>query len=221
MSIKCLVLDHDDTTVNSTPCIHYPAFLKILEILRPESHYTIEEFWTKNFFPGLYTFYKEELGLSEDELRREHEIWRSFVSEIIPPFFPGMPELIKKQKAAGGSVCVVSHSFPEYIRRDYDAAGVPQPDLIFGWDSDPAKCKPHPYPLNEIMRITGCEPSELLMVDDLKPGLEMAKAAGVKFAACSWSYNIPYIREYMHAHADYDLESVADLEQIVFSGAAS
>ena len=71
------------------------------------------------------------------------------------------------------------------------------------------------------MRITGCSPSDLLMVDDLKPGLDMAKAAGVKFAACSWSYNIPTIREYMQARADYFLETVADLEQILFPGVSA
>ena len=221
MSIKCLVLDHDDTTVNSTPCIHYPAFLKSLELLRPDKHLTIEEFWTKNFSPGLGPFYREELGFNEEEMRQEFAIWHNYVSGIIPPFFPGMAELIKRQKAAGGLVCVVSHSFPDYIRRDYEAAAVPQPDLIFGWDDDPSKCKPSPYPLCEIMRITGCSPSELLMVDDLKPGLDMAKAAGVKFAACSWSYNIPSIREYMQARADYFLETVADLEQILFPGASA
>ena len=31
---KCLVLDHDDTAVQSTPEIHYPAFCETVETLR-------------------------------------------------------------------------------------------------------------------------------------------------------------------------------------------
>ena len=75
---------HDDTTVDSTPCIHYPAFLKSLELLRPDKYLTIEEFWTKNFSPGLGPFYREELGFNEDEMRQEFEIWHTYVSGIIP-----------------------------------------------------------------------------------------------------------------------------------------
>lgn len=216
MKYRCLVLDHDDTTVNSTPVIHYPAFLKILEELRPGSYFTQEEFLSQNFYPGLRSFYMDGLGFSEAEMKREWEVWRDYVSSVIPPFFPGMPELIRRQKAEGGLVCVVSHSFEEYIRRDYKAADVPEPDLIYGWDNDRSRCKPSPYPLEEIMRITGCGPEELLMVDDLKPGLDMAHACGVKFAACRWSYDIPVIREYMQKNADYSLGSVAELEKLQF-----
>ena len=32
---KCLILDHDDTAVASTPAIHYPAHLEAMRVLRP------------------------------------------------------------------------------------------------------------------------------------------------------------------------------------------
>ena len=219
MKYKCLVLDHDDTTVNSTPCIHYPAFLKILEELRPGIKYSREEFLLRNFTPGLGKFYVDELGFTPEELRREWEIWRGFVSDVIPPFFPGMPELIEKHRNAGGTLCVVSHSFPEFIRRDYRTAGVPEPDLIYGWDEDRSKCKPSPWPLEEIMRITGFGPEEILMVDDLKQGMEMAHSCGAAFAACFWSYDIPEIREFMKKNAEYCLDSVDDLDKLLYGEA--
>jgi len=216
MNVRCLVLDHDDTTVSSTPSIHYPAFVKILETVRPGTCYSMEEFLKYNFSPGIGKLYLEELRFTPEEMRMEWEIWRDYVARITPSFFPGMPELIRRQKEAGGLVCVVSHSFPEYIRRDYRSAGVPEPDLIYGWDADPAKSKPSPWPLQEIMRITGCSPEDLLMVDDLKPGLDMAKKCGVKFAASFWGYNVPEIRRSMTGEADYLLDSVADLERLLF-----
>ena len=220
MRYRCLVLDHDDTAVSSTPCIHYPAFLKILETIRPGKSYTQDEFLRQNYSPGLRSFYLNELEFTEEEMHLEWEIWRRFVSSVIPPFFPGMPELIRKQKDAGGLVCVVSHSFPEYIRRDYAYAGVPEPDLIYGWDADRSKCKPAPYPLQEIMRITGFGPEDLLMVDDLKPGLDMARACGVDFAACGWGYDVPEIHEQMKNSTDIFLNSVSELSDLLFPGAA-
>ena len=35
--LPCLVLDHDDTVVASTPTIHYPAFLDAMEEHAPGS----------------------------------------------------------------------------------------------------------------------------------------------------------------------------------------
>ena len=61
-----------------------------------------------------------------------------------------------------------------------------------------------------------CHPDELLMVDDLKPGLEMAHACGVDFAACFWSYDIPVIRNYMKENADFCLNSVTELSALIF-----
>ena len=37
MRYQCLVLDHDDTVVNSTATINYPAFVQTLQKLRPQS----------------------------------------------------------------------------------------------------------------------------------------------------------------------------------------
>lgn len=221
MKYRCLILDHDDTAVNSTPVIHYPAFLKILDELRPGTWFSMETFLEQNFSPGLGHFYRNELGFSEEEMEREFRIWQDFVHSITPPFFEGMPALIRRQKAEGGLVCVVSHSFPECIRRDYRAASLPEPDLVFGWEEDRSLCKPNPYPLREIMRLTGCRPEEMLMVDDLKPGWEMAKTCGVSFAGCGWGYEVPEIRKFMKENADFYLTAVPELGNLLFPGAAA
>jgi len=46
MRYKCLLLDHDDTVVNSTATIHYPAFLEALRLLRPGVTISLEDFST-------------------------------------------------------------------------------------------------------------------------------------------------------------------------------
>ena len=46
-------------------------------------------------------------------------------------------------------------------------------------------------PLERIMERFVLRPEELLVVDDLKPGHDMARAAGVPFAAAGWANDIP------------------------------
>ena len=216
MKYKCLVLDHDDTTVSSTPVIHYPAFCKILEDLRPQSHYSMAEFLTLNFDPGLVNFYRNDLGLSDAEMLYEAEVWRSFLEKVTPNFFPGMAEVVQRQKAEGGLVCVVSHSFCDYILRDYRNAGVSEPDMIFGWDVDRSHCKPNPYPLREIMKHFDLSPKDILTVDDLPMGMEMAHAVGADFASALWGYDVPEVRLSMEKDAEFLLSSVEALDSLLF-----
>ena len=55
------------------------------------------------------------------------------------------------------------------------------------------------------------------MVDDLKPGYDMAKACGVPFACAGWSDNqIPVVREYMQKYCDYYVKTTAELEKILY-----
>ena len=112
-------------------------------------------------------------------------------------------------------LCVVSHSLSGNIRRDYRENGLPEPDLIFGWDAPPEQRKPNAYPLREIMRQLALPPSALLMVDDLRHGYTMAKSCGVAFAAAGWAYALAPIETFMRAHCDVYLPSVAALAQYV------
>ena len=54
MRYPCLVVDHDDTVVNSTATVHYPCFVEYTGIYHPEVHYTLEEYIKYNF--GCPTF---------------------------------------------------------------------------------------------------------------------------------------------------------------------
>ena len=64
MNYPCLVLDHDDTVVNSTATIHYASFLAFLKQVRPDApHYSIDDYFRKNFEPGLFTFFARSWAL--------------------------------------------------------------------------------------------------------------------------------------------------------------
>ena len=213
---RCLVLDHDDTVTDSTAKVHYPAFLKALEEQRPGVTMSLNEYFLFNFDPGFLEFCTDVLHMSDEEMEREYEIWDAYVKEHIPEVFPGMKRVIERQLEAGGHVCVISHSMADNIRRDYRAAGLPEPEIVFGWEQAPEHRKPSPWPLREIMKRLGLENKDLLMVDDLKPGYDMAKEAGVDFAAALWAYDVKEIHGFMRSSCEKCFSTPEELEKWLF-----
>jgi len=200
--------------VDSTAAIHYPAHLESMRRLRPRlPPPTLEQWWLANFEPGIMEYLVHGLGLSAAELEREMEIWRSFTVTRSAPFFPGVLELLARFRARGGRVAVVSHSEASNIERDYRRAGPPafQPDLIFGWSNDAARRKPSPWPVREALERFGLEPREAVVVDDLRPGVEMARAAGVAAIGAGWAHRVPAIQRWMRDNCLAFCERVEDL----------
>lgn len=218
MKYKCLVLDHDDTVVDSSASIHYPSFVEYLKVARPHlaDKYTLEEYFEKNFEPGILELFTEEIGLSEEELAEEEQFWREYVKNHIPNAYPGISEIIAEFKARGGIVAVDSHSLTENILRDYKKNNLPEPDIIYGWDIPKEMRKPAPGTLFDLMKKYNLKPEEILVVDDLKPGYDMARAAGVDIAAAAWAHNVKGIAEFMQANCEYFCKSVEDLRKVIF-----
>ena len=216
MRFPCLVLDHDDTVVNSTATVHHPCFQVYLDQFYPGQQLSLEEYFTENFDGSFTDLCRRRYGMSDEQLKHEHDFWDRYVADRIPQAYAGMRELLHRYKSAGGLICVASHSLSGYIRRDYAANGLPEPDLIFGWDAPKEQRKPSPYPLRTIMETFGLTPDQLLMVDDLKPGYDMAKSCDVTFAAAGWANEIPVIRHFMQQHCDHYLTAVSELEQLIF-----
>lgn len=190
---RCLILDHDDTVVNSTAVIHHPAYLEAMRVLRPGVTMTLQEYFAMNCDPGIFRYYREVVCLTEEETRTEYGIWKQYVRERVPQVFEGMDAVIRRQKALGGAVCVITHSDSDHVYRDYAAAGLPEPDLVFGGERPEAQRKPEPWPVLEALRLLGMQPEEAVVVDDLVPGLKMAEAAGTACIAARWAHRTPAV----------------------------
>lgn len=216
MKYKCLVMDHDDTVVNSTATIHHPCFQAYLDLRYPGRSCTLEEYFLKNFDPGFLLMCRDEYGMGEKELDDETKFWGEYVKDHIPVAYPGIREILERHKAEGGYICVVSHSFEKNILRDYRANGLPEPDLIYGWERPTEQRKPSPYPLYDIMEKFSLRPDELLMVDDLKPGFDMAKSCGAHFAAVGWSNDIPQIESFMRCNSEFYFKTVEELAAFLY-----
>ena len=217
MKYKILALDHDDTVVDSTRTIHFPSLIETLNVLRPDYRLSMEEYVEYCFEPGFYSFCYDILHFSEEEMNYQVDHWYSVVKSRIPKVFDGMKRIITKFKENGGKICVVSYSHKDYILRDYAANGLPLPDAVYGFEQPPEKRKPNVWPLVDMMGVFNVEPSEIIMVDDMKQGLEMAKKAGVDFVGVGWANDVKSVEEVMRSLSDYYCKTTEELESILFS----
>ncbi len=214
MRFKCLVFDHDDTIVASTKEIHYPAFLEALRIMKPGAKtISADEYFRLNFDPGFIEFCMRDYGFTKEELAEEEKIWKNYVSTRIPTAYEGIADIMNRQHADGGIVCVVSHSFDFNIRRDFKANGLPEPDEVFGWELPEGKRKPDPYALSVIAEKYDLKPSDIVVIDDLKPGYDMARAFSATFVGAGWCNDVPEIREFMKKNSDVYFTKVSELRE--------
>ena len=216
MKYPCLVVDHDDTVVESTATVHYPCFVQYAREYFPHYRCTLEEYFLKNFDPGVVAFFRDDVGMSEAQMRHEQAYWNAYVQNHVPRAYEGMREILWEQKRRGGRLCVISHSYGPNILRDYRENGLPEPDLVFGWEYPPEQRKPSPWPLLQIMETLCLTADQLLMLDDLKPGYDMAQKCGVRFAAAGWANDIPEIERFMRGSCDLYFKTVPELRAYLF-----
>ncbi|MBT3274284.1 MAG: HAD family phosphatase [Spirochaetales bacterium] len=224
MKYKCLILDHDDTIVDSSATVHYPAYLETMANLRSESKpVDLDGWFLKNFHPGILEYLTGELGFSPAELEEEYRVWRSYSSTRQPHFYPGVVDFLAEYQKQGGRIAVVSHSERDIIERDYRSVSADPshpvlqvPELIFGWEMPEDKRKPAPWPVLETLRVYGITPEEALVLDDLKPAVVMARAAGVPVAGAGWGHNIREIVDYMKENCNHYFSTVTELRRLIF-----
>ena len=216
MHYRCLVLDHDDTVVRSAETVNYPALVEKLRRDHPDRSITFREFMLEVFDRTFSGMCQDFLHLTPEETQEQFEFWKVYVRTHIPPAYEGMDALLHDFRAQGGLVCVSSHSGLENITRDYQRDFGFTPDRIYSFELPPEQRKPSPFALEDIMRRYSLRPQELLMVDDMRTGLDMARAVGVPFACAGWSHTEPEIADSMRQSCSCYLRSVDALRALVF-----
>lgn len=211
MKYKCLVFDHDDTVVNSTATLHYPSFIEYLKVYRPGMSMSLEDYFIKNFHPGFIRMCEDELNMTEEDFVIETAFWRDYVKNRIPDAYEGIRAIMYRQKTEGGLTAVISHSFKDNILRDYRANSLPEPDAVYGWEQPPERRKPSVWPIEDLMEQFSLKASDILVIDDLKPGYDMARAAEVPFAAAGWANDIEEIESFMRNNCGLYFKTVKEL----------
>lgn len=217
LKYPCLVLDHDDTVVQSEKTIGYPFFCYILSQYRPGKTITLEEYVRDCHNFGFANMCRLRWQFTEQELMDEYLGWMDYVRTHIPDPFPGIGQIVHRQKEESGLLCVVSHSSIENITRDYEVHFGIQPDAIYGWDLPEEKRKPNPWPLQDIMKKYNLKPEEILVVDDMKLAWVMASQENVKVAFAGWGKtDFPELAKEMTEICDFTFHSTKELEKFLF-----
>lgn len=217
LKYPCLVLDHDDTVVQTEKTIGYPYFCQILSQFRPGQTISFSDYVRDCHELGFAEMCRSRWQFTPQELVDEYRGWMDYVRTHVPQCFPGIGQVIRRQKAEGGLVCVVSHSSVENITRDYRLLIGTEPDAIYGWDYPEELRKPNPFPLEDIMRRYGLPPEALLVVDDMKLAWRMAHPLGVKIAFAAWGkQEFPQLAEEMRGLCDFTFDKTEELEAFLF-----
>lgn len=217
LKYPCLVLDHDDTVVQTEKTIGYPYFCYILDQFRPGETVSFTDYVHDCHNYGFAEMCRRRWQFTEEEQKAEYSGWMDYVLTHIPEVFPGIADVIRHQKDTGGLVCVVSHSSVQNITRDYRYHFGIHPDAIYGWDYPEHLRKPNPFPLEDIMRRFSLTPQDILVVDDMKLAWMMAHPLGVDIAFAGWGkLEFPELSEEMRSICDYSFDTAAELERFLF-----
>lgn len=217
LKYRCLVLDHDDTVVQSMKTLSYPFWCMELEIFRPGVTQSLEDYILECHNRGFAGLCRDCFHFTDEELKKEHGMWMEYIMTHTPDPYPGMDAVIHRQKAEGGLVCVVSHSHKDNIIRDYSTHFDILPDAIYGWELPAEQRKPHPYPLLDIMERYNLKPEEILVVDDMKLACQMATPLGIQVAYSGWNgLGIPEVESEMQQLCDFSFDTTEKLYKFLF-----
>ena len=218
LKYRCLVLDHDDTVVQTERTIGYPYFRDFIQRIRPGCTLSFEEYvrdCNNMIFADMCT---QRWQMTEEEQKEEYLGWKVYSRENIPEVCPGIQRVIQRHKEAGGILCVSSLSTREIIERDFLHHFGMLPDAIYDYDLPPHQRKPDPYALHHIMEQFHLQPEEILMVDDMKLGCLMAQSVGAHTAFAAWSkWDFPALWKEMESLCDYTFKTAEELESFLFA----
>lgn len=217
LKYKCLALDHDDTVVRSEATINYPCFQRYLEVYRPGVTYSLEEYVKDCSQMTFVDMCRTRFSMSEEELQQEYRFWQEYMKTHIPETFPGLKQLLEEYRSQGGIICAVSMSSRYNILRDYQTHFGLEPDLIFSCELPEDLRKPNTYPLEQIQKHCNIAPEDILVVDDMKFAVPMARKAGCPIAFAGWSRKeFPEIGKEMEDICDYHFYSIEEFRKFLF-----
>ena len=217
LKYPCLVLDHDDTVVQTERAIGYPYFREYLRKIRPGTDISFREYvhtFHNAVFPEVC---RERWQFTEAEQAEEYAHWQIYRRAMVAPLYPGIDSVIRRQKAEGGLICVVSLSDRDDVIHDYRHHFGFEPDAVYGKELPRHQRKPNSWPMQDIMNRFSLTPQEMLMVDDMKLGWAMARDACVDTAFAGWSRpDFPELGTEMTNICRFHFYSTKELEEFLF-----
>ncbi len=130
--------------------------------------------------------------------------------------YPGIAEMLKALKEAGCKISIASSKPTVLVERILDHFAITQYfDAVVGSNLDGTRTKKEEV-VEEALRQLACEKEKTAMVGDRKFDIEGAKAFGLVSVGVSFGY--AQERELQEAGADYIVDTVEELQQLLLDG---
>ena len=100
LKYPCLILDHDNTVVRTSPDIQYPAFLHSLKCAGLDFSLSEREFLLIEY-EGLQSFIREHFHLTPKMFQKIDDGWFDYMSRHTAKIYDGMAEILQRHRAAG------------------------------------------------------------------------------------------------------------------------
>ena len=112
MKYACLVMDHDDTAVQSEATVNYPFFEMTIPTFCPGAEVSLKKYTAGCYELGFAQMCRQWYGFTDKDLEEEFRGWQSYVRTHVPLPYPGIRELLEALKAQGHRLYVAT-SKPE------------------------------------------------------------------------------------------------------------
>jgi beta-phosphoglucomutase len=212
-NLKAVLLDMDGVVADGMP-FHLRAWKEAFSAVGIEV--TDIDIYKREGMDGLETVQEisreKGIPLSPETQRQVNESKNCILNEIFQVrFIPGSLELIKKLKAKGFKLALVTGTRGEVVRRILQEGLNPPEadfDVVINAETVERK-KPAPDPYLKAVERLGVRKEECLVIENAPAGITSAKRAGLRCLAVTTSLPESYLRE-----ADAilpGLEEVADL----------
>ena len=148
-----------------------------------------------------------------EQCRQEFVAYYRIHMEDKTEVYPGMIRLLKALKDKGLKIAVATNKVHVAVA-PLMAKYFPNIcfDSMFG-QRDGVPVKPNPQIMYDILKETGCEPSETLHIGDTATDMQLAHNAGITPVGVLWGYRP--LEELQDAGARYIIEHPLDLLEIV------
>ena len=214
--IKLVIFDLDGTLIDSAPDIVATTNALLATRGRPLlPDETIVQAIGEGLKPLISSCFPEAKGNSEELDKIDWEFYAAYRQNLVvkTTVFPGVVEFLESTQR---QFAIVTNKYIDLTEQTLQSLGL---DLhpwvrVYGSDSLPER-KPHPLPLQEVMKAAGVEPQHTVMVGDGLPDMGAASRAGVRAIACGYGYCS--VKKLVQAGASHVIQSPFDLEPLLQS----
>jgi beta-phosphoglucomutase-like phosphatase (HAD superfamily) len=185
---KCLILDHDDTIINSQESIHYPLFVEVLSILRPNIQpLDFERFIEISNELGFVKMCRTLYHYTPAEIEFEYQYWKKYSSLMLVPSFDGIKELLDAFVKAGGIIIVYTMNSKDNVLDDYQRLFNITPDVIIAHDQYYVLKKPYRLSILKALHDLNLSVRDCIFIDDTPMLLELKDRLNMDFIAANWA----------------------------------